>query len=209
MNIRKILKYFLLLVFLSPLILAAAVWLNSAFIGLATSRLISNDPGIFDKPVIIMIPGAGQYKPEQWVNHSFNHRIDAAIEMYKRGKVSKFIVSGTSVEGLFNEPEEMREVLTTFGIPDSVIIRDSLGIRTWNSVSNLKSRYSLSDAVIVTQRPHLERSIFIAWCNGINARGFEAKPVPDHHRYWNIREYLARTKATCDCIAYQLGFNPN
>lgn len=209
MNIRKILKYFLLLVFLSPLILAAVVWLNSVLIGLATSHRITDDPGDFKKPEVIMIPGAGQYKPEQWVNHSFNHRMEAAFELYRSGKVRKIIVSGTAKEGLFNEPGEMREVLTTFGIPDSVIIRDTLGRRTWNSVSNLKQRYQLTEAVIVSQRPHLERSLFIAWCNGTEASGYEAKPVPDHHRYWNLREYFARAKATCDCIGYQLGFNPN
>jgi SanA protein len=205
MNIRKILKYFFLFVFLTPLVLAALVWLNSAIISLTTSKLISNKTDQLEKPMHTMILGAGQYKPEQWVNHSFNHRVEAAVELYRNGKTEKIIVSGTAKEGLFNEPEEMRKVLITFGVPDSVIIKDSLGSRTWESVSNLNRRYTIKEALIVTQRPHLERSLFISWCNGIEAQGFEAKPVPHHHRYWNLREYLARAKATCDCIKHHLG----
>ena len=205
MNIRKFLKIFFILLFLTPVLAATSVWLNSAMISLTTSRFIMKKTEELKTPSDVMILGAGQYKPEQWINHSFNHRMEAANHLYRAGKVRKFIVSGTFRQDLFSEPEEMREVLLTFGVPDSIIIRDSLGTRTWVSVSNLINRYGIHDATIVSQRPHLERSLFIAWCVGLDAAGFEAKPVPHHHRYWNLREYLARVKATCDCVSHLTG----
>lgn len=205
MKIRKILKYTFLLIFTAPVILICLIWLNSKIISLSTSGKMISDPGTLNRKYDVMIPGAGQYKPEQWINHSFNHRMEAAVELYKAGKVRNLILSGTYVSGLFNEANEMRNVLITFGVPDSIIIRDSTGFRTWESVSNIRKQFNLDETVIITQRSHLERSLFIAWCNGISAEGFEAKPVPHHHRYWNLREYLARIKATCDCFRHHTG----
>ncbi len=151
-----------------------------------------------------LVMGAGNYEPDLWVNYAFNSRMEATFKLFSGDKTGKILVSGISVANEFSEPEEMKEKLIHYGIPDSVILTDSLGVRTWVSILRVKDYFKANHIIIVSQKGQLERALFIASCIGIDAVGLVASPNPTNYHFWIIREYLARVKCIADVVAYYL-----
>jgi len=151
--------------------------------------------------------GAGHYKPDKWINHSFNHRMYTAVKLYTSGKTAKIIASGLRNSDEYDEVTDMKNVLLEYGIPAKDIISDFGGVRTWSSLDRAFNYYKVDTIIIVSQRDQLERALFIANCIGMNAVGIEADPIPNKHRIWTIREYLARVKCTFDCLTYKFNFS--
>ena len=69
-------------------------------------------------------------------NLYFTHRIHAAAELYRAGKVRYIIASGDNRKHGYNEPEAIKAALIAQGIPAERIIPDYAGIRTLGSVDN-------------------------------------------------------------------------
>lgn len=138
-------------------------------------------------------------------NVFFMHRIRAAADLYKAGKVKKIIVSGDNSVENYNETKAMRRELVKLGVPNSAIVNDHAGFRTLDSVVRAKSVFDQSEVVIVSQKFHIQRGIYIADAKGIKATGYVAKDPPHGNLYFRImfREYFARVKAFLDC--YILG----
>ena len=142
------------------------------------------------------------------LNAYFAYRIDAAVRLYESGKVKKIIVSGDNGTMSYNETEDMREELLKRGIPAEDIVNDHAGFRTLDSVVRAKSVFGQDKIIVVSQRFHVQRAIFIAKAHDIEAYGFIAKDPVNSRSTAKVmaREYLARVKAFLDC--YILGTEP-
>lgn len=106
-------------------------------------------------------------------------RLDAAVELYNEKKVKKLIVSGDNREEHYNEPVIMKRYLSERGIPLDDIISDYAGRRTYDSCYRLKEIFGQESAIIVTQRYHLVRALYLCRSLGIDAVGIAA----DRSRY--------------------------
>lgn len=134
-------------------------------------------------------------------NAYFYNRIQAAIDLYKSGKIKYIIVSGDNSTKDYNEPEDMLLTLMKYGIPQDHIFLDHAGFRTLDSVVRAKEIFGQTKLVIISQKFHNERAVFLAKQNGIEAYGFNAKDVNKYAGFkTNIREYLAKAKAYWDLI---------
>ena len=71
-------------------------------------------------------------------NAYFYNRIQAAIDLYKSGKIKYIIVSGDNSTKDYNEPEDMLLTLMKYGIPQDRIFLDHAGFRTLDSVVRAK-----------------------------------------------------------------------
>jgi SanA protein len=101
----------------------------------------------------------------------------------------------------------MRRALIARGVPDSMIILDYAGIRTFDSVIRCNKVFGQSSFTIISQEFHLERALFIAQHFGLNVIGFEAQAVDEKRSVSTmIREFFARFKAVLD--VYVLGTKP-
>lgn len=87
------------------------------------------------------------------------------------------------------------------GINESSLILDKNGNRTWISITNLKGKNNFDNIIIISQKFHLERAIYISNKKKINALGLKAKGNMSN-RLW-IREVLARVKMRIDLITSQ------
>lgn len=134
-------------------------------------------------------------------NAYFVNRIVAAVDLYKSGKIQNIIVSGDNSKKDYNEPEEMENELIKAGVPAEKIFEDFAGFRTLDSVVRAKEIFGQYSYIIISQRFHNERSVYLARKNGIEAFGYNATDVNKYTGFkTNVREKLARAKVFWDFI---------
>jgi len=133
-------------------------------------------------------------------NPYFMARIEAASQLFKQGKVQHLIVSGDNTTQYYNEPEDMRKALVALGIPNKAITLDYAGFRTLDSIVRCKEVFGQDSVIIVTQRFHAYRALFLSRFYNIEAHAFEAPMPYTTQQAANVllREALARPKAVID-----------
>ena len=132
-------------------------------------------------------------------NRYFRYRIDAAVKVWKAGKVETFIVSGDNRSKYYNEPQKMKNALVEEGVPASRIVCDYAGLRTLDSVVRAKKIFGADKILVISQRFQNERAIYLAQANGIEAFGFNAEDVELQAGYkTKIREVGALVKMWLD-----------
>ena len=134
-------------------------------------------------------------------NLFFLARIDAAADLYQAGKIDRILVSGDNRKRGYNEPEEMKKALVDKGIPEEVIFLDYAGFRTLDSVVRAKEVFGQSEFIVVSQKFHNERAVFIAKKKGIKASGYNATDVRGRYGLiTHVREWGARCKVFIDLL---------
>ena len=104
-------------------------------------------------------------------------RLNAAFALWSAGKARTLIVSGIRVGQNYDEPAIMRDGLVALGVPTEFIRRDSDGARTWDQVLHGRTIFGEKRLIIVSQRDHLARALFLARHAGIEAWGVPARGV--------------------------------
>ncbi len=178
--------------------LAGASWIVQH----ATERRTYSDlPKLPRRRVALVLgcsPMAGAYP-----NPYFANRIEAAIELFHAGKADYLLVSGDNHRLGYNEPEEMKAALIRGGIPPDRIYCDYAGLRTLDSVVRAKQIFGQESILIVSQKFHNERAIFIARKHGIDAIGYNARDVDARTGFTtNCRELLARANVMLDLYVF-------
>lgn len=146
-----------------------------------------------------LVLGAARYLGDRQ-NLYFTYRIQAAKELYQARKVKVFVVSGDNSRKDYNEAQDMRDALVEVGIPDSIIHCDYAGLRTLDSVVRMKEIFGQDSFIVVSQKFHNERAIFLAQHYGLVAYGYNAKDVGLSRFSYRtkIREVFARVKVFVD-----------
>jgi SanA protein len=146
-----------------------------------------------------LLLGTAKYVKGGWINLYYTHRITAAVELYKAGKIEYILISGDNGRESYDEPTLMKEDLMAAGIPESAIYLDYAGFRTLDSVVRCKRIFGELDILVISQQFHNERAVYIARAKGIQAIGYNAQDVNAKYGFkTHIREYLARTKMFLD-----------
>lgn len=134
-------------------------------------------------------------------NPYFVNRIKAAAELYHSGKIKNIIVSGDNSRKDYNEPEDMKNELVKAGVPAEKIYEDFAGFRTLDSVVRAKEIFGQKSFIVISQRFHNERAVYLAQRNGIQAYGFNAKDVDKEAGFkTDLREKFARVKVFWDFL---------
>jgi len=148
---------------------------------------------------VALLLGTSRYTVRGTTNLYFKYRINAAVELYRSGKIKHIIVSGDNRMQNYNEPKQMQTVLMSRGIPENAITLDYAGFRTLDSVVRCKKVFGQSKFIIISQRFHVERALFIAHKYDIDAIGFVAQDPPGKYSTkTKIREVFAKAKAVID-----------
>lgn len=131
-------------------------------------------------------------------NPYFYNRIDAAVQLYKAGKVKYILVSGDNGSRYYNEPLDMKKSLVEKGIPKEAIYMDFAGFRTLDSVIRCKEIFGQSSFTVISQGFHNKRAVFISRMMGIDAIGYDAQDVKNESMKMSVREVFARVKTFLD-----------
>ena len=121
-------------------------------------------------------------------------RVKAAVGLYDQGKVQKLLFSGDNRYVDYNEPGAMHEYALELGVPEEDIVLDFAGRRTYDTCYRANAIFKVDKAILVTQRFHLPRAIFLCDQLGIKTQGVESdlRAYSTYSlRYWNLREILA------------------
>ncbi len=128
-------------------------------------------------------------------------RVKAAVGLYDQGKVQKLLFSGDNRFVDYNEPGAMHEYALELGVPEEDIVLDFAGRRTYDTCYRANAIFKVDKAILVTQRFHLPRALFLCDQLGIVTQGVESdlREYSTYSlRYWNLREILATVSAIWD-----------
>jgi vancomycin permeability regulator SanA len=128
-----------------------------------------------------------------------SRRLDVALDLYKRGKVTVILVTGDNSRPDYDEPTVMRQYLVDRGVPATRIVRDFAGFDTWASCVRAKKIFGVDHATLVTQDFHLPRALLLCRSAGIDGYGVadtgESAAGESELVYDSAREVLAGIKA--------------
>ena len=122
-------------------------------------------------------------------------RLLEGISLYQNEVSPKILASGDHMSKYYDEVNVMKDFLVGHKIPSQDIFMDHAGISTYDSIYRAKYIFKAKKIIIVTQKYHLHRALYIAENLGIEVYGIASNP----REYTNqsireIREFLARTK---------------
>jgi SanA protein len=164
----------------------------------AGERCLGEVSAIPSVPAALVL-GASPKLADGRANLFFLPRLEAAAALHRTGKVKVLIVSGDNGSPQYDEPTEMKRVLVQLGVPAEKIVCDYAGFRTLDSVVRAKEIFGQSRLIVVSQRFHNQRAVYLAKAFGIDAWGFNAQDVPVVLSWKTfMREKLACVKAVLD-----------
>ncbi len=182
------------------------VWWANHKIETETKNFVSYDIQKLPNEKVGLLLGTSKILKSGWKNLYFFNRIDAAEQLYKSGKIKYILISGDNSTKDYSEPEDMQAELLKRGIPADKIVLDFAGFRTLDSVVRAKEIFGQNSFIIISQKFHNERAVFLAQHYGIKAYGFNAKDVNKYFGFkTKVREYFARAKVFVDFL---LGVEP-
>ncbi|MGP6488032.1 outer membrane permeability protein SanA [Duffyella gerundensis] len=144
-----------------------------------------------------VVLGTAKYYRTGVLNQYYLYRMQGALNAYNSGKVNYLLLSGDNAQQSYNEPRTMRRDLIKGGVDPADIVLDYAGFRTLDSIVRTRKVFDTNDFIIITQRFHCERALFIALHLGIQAQCY-AVPSPKNMLNVRVREVGARLGALAD-----------
>lgn len=180
---------------------AATVFGIDARVRTATRNRLFSAVGQVPHRKVGLLLGTSKWLPDGRVNRYYQYRIEAALALYRAGKIDFILVSGDNSTSHYNEPESMRDDLVAAGVPAHRIYLDYAGFRTLDSIVRCKEVFGEQDVVIISQPFHNARALFLADEKGLRAIAFNARDVEGAGGAKTLlREKFARTKMALDLL---------
>ncbi|MGB5509943.1 SanA/YdcF family protein [Robiginitalea sp.] len=193
----KILKRLLALLILPVLIFTGCYFI----IEFSTAGRIYRDIDTIPYNKVGLVLGTARHQVGGGVNPYYQYRIEAALDLFKKGKISYILVSGDNGSIYYNEPNTIKKDLMAGGIPEQRIFLDYAGFRTLDSMVRANIVFGLDSVTVISQEFHNERALFIASKKNLYAIGFSAKDIDGSPGMKvHLREYFARVKVFLDLI---------
>jgi SanA protein len=151
----------------------------------------------------ILLLGARVYADGR-VSAVVGDRIRTAVDLYRSGRAKKILVSGDHGAKSYDEVTTIERKLTAAGVPEADIFLDHAGFNTYDSLYRAAAVFKAGSLIVVTQRFHLSRALFLADRFGISAQGV----IADRQRYRDesfneLREFFARAAAWCNALVFR------
>lgn len=171
----------------------------NAWVIMSTSERIFSDLNLVPATDVALVLGTSKKFANGQPNTYFEGRMDAAARLFKGKKVKHLILSGDNRTRYYNEPADMQKALEKRGVPAKAISADNAGLRTLDSVVRSNKIFGNQEIVVVTQRFHSYRAVFIGQYYGINTFAYTAETLPLKASVNLLfREFLARPMAVID-----------
>lgn len=188
---KKLLKYGIIAIILITIIVLGI----NLYVRISTNKQIikENDYIALSDVDCIIILGAGIWKDKP--SPMLEDRLIKSISLYDNGVSLKIIMSGDHTRTNHDEVNVMKTYAVNKGINSSDIFMDHKGISTFDSLYRAKEVFKVKKVVIVSQKYHLYRALYIGKKLGLEVYAVPAEDI----RYRGfikreLREVLARNK---------------
>jgi vancomycin permeability regulator SanA len=142
----------------------------------------------------ILVLGAG-LRPDGTPSNMLRDRLDEGIRLYRQEAAPKLLLSGDNGQEYHDEVNAMKDYVLAAGIPSEDIFLDHAGFSTYESMYRARDIFLVKKAIVVTQRYHQYRALYMARGLGIEAWGVVSEPrIYAGQKYRDLREILARDK---------------
>jgi vancomycin permeability regulator SanA len=172
--------------------LAVILCIPRAALGAQYASQIYTVNAVPDRPVALVF-GAGLFVNDT-PSFILKDRVVTAARLYRLGKVQRLILSGDARDPTGDEVQAMRKLALENGVPESALLLDNEGYRTYDSCDRAVQVFGASQGIVVSQSYYLDRTLYL--CNHL---GFESvgvtSDVSPHSlpslALWNLREIPA------------------
>jgi|SRR5579859_358222 len=182
----------ILLIINALLLLAACTPLCIfAYLSYSYSSQVYKNVGEIPAARTALVFGAGLNRTATVASPILTDRINAAVALYRKGKVKKLLMSGDNRFVDYNEPEVMKKLAVNLGVPAQDIATDLAGRRTYDSCWRAKNIFSQDEVILVTQSFHMTRALFLCQSMGMKSWGLiadEPRYTPFQWLYWQVRD---------------------
>jgi len=193
--------------FLLTCIAGATIWWSDRRIRTTTAQYVFDRIEQIPHKRVGVVLGTSEKVRSGRPNLFFDHRMKAAVELYRSGKVDRLLLSGDNRTIHYNEPWAMRKALIAAGVDSTHITLDYAGFRTLDSMVRAREVFGQQSFTVISQRFHNERALYIARHKGIDAIGYNARDVDAYSGFrTKLREKLARVKVFLDLL---MGVEPH
>lgn len=197
---RRVKRFFIILISAAVLLAAAVFVPNFIVIKKTESKIVTIEEADELSNVdcaVILGAGVREGKPTPMLRD----RLLVGIDLYKSGAAKKLIMSGDHGSTDYDEVNIMKSFAVERGVPDEDIFMDHAGFSTYETIYRAKEIFEADSVILVSQKYHLYRALYIAERLGIKAVGVSADL--DTYRGQtkrDLREILARDKDFFKCI---------
>ena len=159
------------------------------------SRIVTADETArLDGIDCIVVLGCG-VRPDGQPSDMLADRIAQGVALYEKGASPKLLMSGDHSRSDYDEVNTMRNVAVEAGVPADDVFMDHAGFSTYESMYRARDVFGAKRIVIVSQRYHLYRALYVAERLGLDAYGVSADLRPyAGQEAREVREILARDK---------------
>jgi len=191
---KRLFKIFIILVIIGIVGICAAFGISEFVKRSVSDRLISPEAAaeLSDIDCIIVLGcrvNGGTPSP------MLSDRLTRGVELYDMKAAPKLLMSGDHGRVSYDEVNAMKQFAIDRGVPSEDVFMDHAGFSTYETMYRAKEVFAAKRVIIVTQKYHLYRAVYIAEQLGLEAYGVDS----DLQRYikqpyYNAREILARDK---------------
>lgn len=198
---RWILRILCILVCLGLVCLGALFGVNAYVKGDAGEKILSPEEAAKLTDVdCILVLGCGVWEGGQ-PSHMLEDRLNQSLELYSLGVAPKLLMTGDHGREGYDEVNVMKSYAVDAGVPSENVFMDHAGFSTYESMYRAKEIFQAKKIVIVSQKYHLYRAIYIAEQLGLEAYGVGADPRNYAGQTMReMREILARVKDFGVCL---------
>ena len=167
--------------------IGTVVAINSHVTNVGGAKILSVEEAAALTDVDCIIVLGCQVKEDGTLSHMLRDRVEQGLTLYRQGAAPKLLMSGDHGTAGYDEVNAMKGYAVDAGVPSEDVFMDHAGFSTYETVYRAKAVFEAKKVVIVTQRYHLYRAVYIAGRLGLEAYGVSA----------DLRSYAGQTVRDC------------
>jgi len=180
---------------------AAAAGVNVYMARTEDSRILPPEQAAALEGVDCVLVLGAKVMPSGAPSHMLEDRCRRAVALFEAGAAPVLLMSGDHGQWEYDEVTCMKQYAVDHGMPSEAVFMDHAGFSTYDSMYRARDVFRAKKIIIVTQRYHLFRALYIARKLGLEAYGVSSDYRPYATQMKNsAREAAARCKDFGMCL---------
>lgn len=178
----------------------AVSFMNILIIAKADDYIISAEEAKDLNADCIIVLGALVYQDGS-LSDILQHRVMTGVELLNMGASDRLLMSGDNSRETYNESAAMKSYAVKMGVAGEKVFQDYAGFSTYETMYRARDIFQAKRVIIVTQKFHISRAVFLARSLGLEAYGVTCDRGTYKNEFLNnLRETGARVKSIYSAV---------